>query len=94
MNIEPQNYKILQREKIDNNYSICDLTNNAIIIGSYKNWYIYKKEDGIKYYLVKSHRHNYYSRDIKQISNNEFVIKNSNILTFVNFENKIIQPKI
>ena len=87
LNIEPQSYKILQKEKISN-YSICELTNNAIIIGSYKNWYIYKKEDGIKYYLVKSNSHNYYSRDIKQISYNEFVILNSNILTFVNFENE------
>ena len=88
LDIEHQSYKILQKEKIDNNYSICELTNNAIIIGSHKNWYIYKQEEGIKYYLIKSNKHNYYSRDIKQISNNEFVIKNSDVLTFVNFENE------
>jgi len=88
LDIKPKNYKILQKEKIERNYSICELTNNAIIIGSYKNWYIYKKEDGINYYLIKSNWHNYYSRHIKQISNNEFVILNSKVLTFVNFENE------
>ena len=88
MNVEPQSYKILQKEQIYGGDSICELTNNAIIIGSYENWYIYKQEDGIKYYLYKSNSLRNDSRDIKQISNNEFVILNSNALTFVNFENE------
>jgi len=89
LDIEPQSYKILQKEKIVSNYSICELTNKAIIIGSYFYWHVYKQEEGIKYYLIKSNYSiDYNPRDIKQISNNEFVILNSNVLTFVNFENE------
>ena len=91
LDIEPQSYKILQKELIYNNNSICELTNNAIIIGNRYTYLIYKQdkeEDGIKYYLYKSNSLRNDSRDIKQISNNEFVILNSNALTFVNFENE------
>ena len=87
LNIEPQNYKILQKEQICS-YSICELTNNSIIIGGNRNWYIYSQEEGIKYYLIKSSELSYKARDIKQISNNEFVILNYDRLIFVNFENE------
>ena len=50
--------------------------------------YIYKQEEGIKYYLINNKTLDYIARDIKQISNNEFVILNYDRLTFVNFENE------
>ena len=91
LDIEPQHYKILQKEELYNNYSICELTNNSIIIGHQYKYSIYKQdkeEDGIKYYLYKINSLSYDSYDIKQISNNEFVILSLNELTFVNFENE------
>ena len=91
LDIKPQSYRILQKEHIYDNNSICELTNNTIIIGNRYKYLIYKQdkeEDVIKYYLYKSNSLSNDSRDIKQISNNEFIILNSNGLTFVNFENE------
>ena len=42
LDIEPQNYKILQKEELWGNYSICEISNNSIIIGQSYKYSIYK----------------------------------------------------
>ncbi len=88
LDINISEYKILQKFNINYTYSICELINNDIIVGKYMYLYIYKKEDGINYYNTKNIIHNYYSYEIKQISNNEFAIANHpQTISFMNIEN-------
>ena len=88
LDIHTSEYKKLQSFNINYTYSICELTNNDIIIGTYQYYYLYKKEDGINYYLIKQFYHNYYLYEIKQISNNEFAIASEpKTISFVNIEN-------
>ena len=88
LDIHTSEYKKLQSFNINYTYSICELTNNDIIIGTYQYYYLYKKEDGINYYLIKQFYHNYYLYEIKQISNNEFAIASEpKTISFANIEN-------
>ena len=88
LDINISEYKKLQTFSLNNTYSICELTNNDIIVGSYCYFQLYKKEDGMNYYYIKNINHGYYSYEIKQISNNEFAIANHpRTISFVNIEN-------
>ena len=88
LDIQKTEYKKLQIFNFNYTYSICELTNDDIIIGSYGVYYLFKKEDGINYFLMKTIPHNYYSFEIRQILNNEFAIaSHSNTISFINIEN-------